>query len=64
MWFQETAFYGICGIIFSWYEKRRNIDQGQMTGAVFIDFRKAFDTANHSLLLFVLYVKDLPTVAL
>ena len=35
-----------------------------MTGAVFIDFRKAFDTANHSLLLFVLYVKDLPTVAL
>ena len=30
-----------------------------MTGAVFIDFRKAFDTANHSLLLFVLYVKDL-----
>ena len=34
-----------------------------MTGAVFIDFRKAFDIANHSLLLFVLYVNDLPTVA-
>ena len=26
---------------------RRNIDQGQLTGAVFIDLRKAFDTVNH-----------------
>ena len=34
---------------------RRNIDQGQMTGAVFIDFRKAFDSVNHSLLLKKLY---------
>ena len=34
---------------------RRNIDQGQMTGAVFIDFRKAFDSMNHSLLLKKLY---------
>ena len=34
---------------------RRNIDQGQMTGAVFIDFRKAFDSVNHSLLLKRLY---------
>ena len=35
---------------------RRNIDQGQMTGAVFIDFPKAFDSVNHSLLLKKLYV--------
>ena len=34
---------------------RRNIDQGQMTGAVFKDFRKAFDSVNHSLLLKKLY---------
>ena len=34
---------------------RHNIDQGQMTGAVFIDFRKAFDSKNHSLLLKKLY---------
>ena len=34
----------------------RNIDQGQMTGAVFKDFRKAFDSVNHSLLLKKLYV--------
>ena len=33
----------------------RNIDQGQMTGAVFKDFRKAFDSVNHSLLLKRLY---------
>lgn len=30
---------------------RRNIDQRQMTGAVFIDLCKAFESANHSLLL-------------
>ena len=30
---------------------RRNIDQGQLTGAVFIDLRKAFDTVNHEVLL-------------
>ena len=30
---------------------RRNIDQGQLTGAVFIDLRKAFDTVNHDVLL-------------
>ena len=35
---------------------RRNIDEGQMTGAVFKDFRKAFDSVNHSLLLKKLYV--------
>ena len=26
---------------------RRNIDQGGLTGAVFIDLRKTFDTVNH-----------------
>ena len=30
---------------------RRNIDQGRLTGAVFIDLRKAFDTVNHEVLL-------------
>ena len=30
---------------------RRNIEQGQLTGAVFIDFRKAFDSIDHHLLL-------------
>ena len=34
---------------------RRNIDQGQMTGAVFINFRKAFDIVNHSQLLKNIY---------
>ena len=47
-------FYGICGFIFSDTIKR-NIDQGQMTGAVLIDFRKAFDSVHHSLLLKRLY---------
>jgi hypothetical protein len=30
---------------------RRGIDQGMLTGSVFIDLRKAFDTVNHDLLL-------------
>ena len=30
---------------------RRNIDQGQLTGAVFIDLRKVFDIVNHEVLL-------------
>ena len=30
---------------------RRNIDQGQMTGTVFIDFCKTFDSADHSVIL-------------
>ena len=29
----------------------RNIDQGRLTGAVYIDLRKAFDTVNHEVLL-------------
>ncbi len=28
---------------------RRNIEQGQLTGALFIDFRKAFDSIDHSI---------------
>ena len=34
---------------------KRNVDQGQMTGAVFIDFCKAFDSVDHSVLLKKLY---------
>jgi hypothetical protein len=34
---------------------KRNIDQGHMTGAVFVDLRKAFDSIDHSLLLKKLY---------
>ncbi len=34
---------------------RRNIDNGLMTGAVFLDFKKAFDSVDHSLLLDKLY---------
>ena len=30
---------------------RRNIDQGRLTGAVFIDLRKAFDTVDYAVLL-------------
>ena len=30
---------------------RKGIDLGSLTGAVFIDKRKAFDTVNHTLLL-------------
>ena len=30
---------------------RRNIDQGLLTGAVFIELRKAFDTVDHAVLL-------------
>ncbi len=30
---------------------RRNIEQGQLTGALFIDFRKAFGSIDHSVLL-------------
>ena len=34
---------------------RRGMDQGMLTGSVFIDLRKAFDTVNHDLLLAKLY---------
>ena len=34
---------------------RGNMDQGQVTGAVFIDFRKAFDSVNHLRVLKKLY---------
>ena len=30
---------------------RRNMDAGQLTGAIFVDFRKAFDTIDHKILL-------------
>ena len=30
---------------------RKNMDKGQLTGAVFIDLRKAFDTLSHSLVI-------------
>ena len=30
---------------------RRNMDAGQSTGAIFIDFHKAFDTIDHKILL-------------
>ena len=30
---------------------RRNMDAGQLTGAIFIEFRKAFDTIDHKILL-------------
>ena len=30
---------------------RRNMDAGQLTGAIFIDFHKAFDTIDHTILL-------------
>ena len=33
---------------------RRNIDDGCITGAIFVDFRKAFDTIDHKMLLYKL----------
>ena len=54
MWFQETSFYEISALSFAG-TIRGNIDQGEMTRAVFIDFRKAFDSVNHSLVLKKLY---------
>ena len=30
---------------------RRNMDAGQLTGAIFVDFRKAFDTIDHKIML-------------
>ena len=30
---------------------RRNMDNGLLTGAIFVDFRKAFDTFDHKILL-------------
>ena len=42
---------GIQGIYSFSDNIRRNMDQGQLTGAVFIDLRKAFDTVDHAVLL-------------
>ena len=50
MWFQETSFYEISALSFAG-TIRGSIDQGEMTRAVFIDFRKAFDSVNHFLVL-------------
>ena len=44
--FRKEHFTNFAALSFA-VTVRGNIDQGQVTGAVFIEFRKAFDSVNH-----------------
>ena len=51
----------LLSIVDKWLQ---NIDEGFLTGAVFIDLRKAFDTVNHSVLLHKLKAYDVSPLSL